>query len=167
MRKYLFALLMLAAVPIIASARQISPVTPTSSPSASPSPTVTASPLPTASPTPAPVATPLLSPSVLPTPLVLGPDAPPRILSITVSEPVFHSGDTIASTVITSTNVAAVELRVAGKAVRFPRVDFGVWELSYRLPHIPRRMLHDYAAEIVAMNSSGVTTTFPVTLSLR
>jgi hypothetical protein len=130
-----------------------------------PSVAPSASPSPVSSPSVAPP--PVSSPSVAPTPLILPPEAEPQILAVAVNEPVFHSGDTIYSTVITSTNVAAVELRVAGRAIRFPRVDFGVWQLAYTLPHIPRRMLHDYGAQIIAMNSAGVTTARPVTISLR
>lgn len=136
-------------------------------PAPTPMPSPTAGTTPPASPTPSASATPATAPTPLPTPLVLPPDAVPQILAVTVNETVFHSGDTIYSTVITSTNVAAVELRVAGKAIRFPRVDFGVWQLAYTLPHIPRRMLHDYDGQIVAMNSAGVTAARPVTISLR
>lgn len=147
------------AVPLAAFAQTY----PTATPAPSPSPSASVTPAPSATP----AATPVSSPPPLPTPLILPPDAVPQILAVTVNETVFHSGDTIYSTVITSTNVAAVELRVAGKAIRFPRVDFGVWQLAYTLPTIPRRMLHDYSAQIVAMNSAGVTTARPVTISLR
>jgi hypothetical protein len=136
---------------------------PAATPAPSPSPSALVTPAPSASPS----ATPASSPTPLPTPLILPPDAVPQILAVTVNEPVFHSGDTIYSTVITSTNVAAVELRVAGKAIRFPRIDFGVWQLAYTLPRIPRRMLHDYDGQIVAMNSAGVSTARAVTISLR
>jgi len=153
----------------LALAVPLSALAQTPPPAATPAPSPTPSASPPASPAPsvAPSATPASSPTPLPTPIVLPPDAVPQILAVTVNETVFHSGDTIYSTVITSTNVAAVELRVAGKAIRFPRVDFGVWQLTYTLPHIPRRMLHDYDAQIVAMNSAGVTASRPVTISLR
>lgn len=118
---------------------------------------------PTASPSPA--ATPL--PSPLPTPLVLKPGEPPQILAIRISEPVFHSGDTVSAMVITSTNVPAVELRVMGKVIRFERLDFGVFQLNYKLPHIPRRFLHDYPAQIVAMNTQDVYVARDITISLR
>ncbi len=68
---------------------------------------------------------------------------------------------------ITSTNVPAVELRVIGKVVRFTRVDFGIWELTYKLPNIPRRFLRDYPAQIVAMNTVNVYVSRDITLSLR
>jgi hypothetical protein len=152
------------ALPLVAVAQTYPPdPTPVPSPTASPSP----SPSPSASPSAAPTASSSPIPTPLPTPLILPPDAVPQILAVTVNETVFHSGDTIYSTVITSTNVAAVELRVAGRVIRFPRVGFGVWQLTYTLPHVPRRMLHDYGAQIVAMNSAGVTTARAVTISLR
>lgn len=157
--QHIFLALVLT-VPLAAFA-QTSPSSPTPAPSPTPSASVTPG------PSAAPSATPASAPTPLPTPLVLPPDAVPQILAVSVNETVFHSGDTIYSTVITSTNVAAVELRVARRAIRFPRVDFGVWQLSYTLPQIPRRMLHDYGAQIVAMNSAGVTTARAVTISLR
>lgn len=131
----------------------------------------TSSPSPTPSPSPGPAtpapASPAPSPSPLPTPLVLPPEAAPQILAVRVNEPVFHSGDTVEATVITSTNVPAVELRVLGKVIRFQRLDFGIFELAYKLPHIPRRFLKDYPAQIVAMNTSNVYVAENITLSLR
>jgi hypothetical protein len=153
MVRILFAVLV-AAMPLCALAQTPAP-SPTASPSPSPSPPVQA----TGSPSPAP--------SPLPTPLVLPPDAAPQILAIQVSEPVFHSGDTVAATVITSTNVPAVELRVMGKIIRFQRLDFGIFQLAYKLPHIPRRYLRDYPAQIVAMNTANVLVARNITISLR
>jgi hypothetical protein len=98
---------------------------------------------------------------------VLPPEAPPQILAISMNQQVFHSGDVFSAKVITSTNVPAVELRVIGKVVRFTRLDFGVWELNYTLPHIPRRYLKDYPAQIVAMNTVNVYVARDIILSLR
>jgi len=137
----------------------------TAPPSPSPSPSPTAGPAVTASPSPSP--SPVPAPSTLPTPLVLPPEAAPQILAVSVNEPVFHSGDTVTATVITSTNVPAVELRVMGKIIRFTRLDFGVFQLKYKLPHIPRRYLKDYPAQIVAMNTMNVLVARNLTLSLR
>lgn len=103
----------------------------------------------------------------MPTPLVLPPEAPPQIIAIAINGPFFHSGDTFFARVVTSTNVPAVELRVMGKVIRFARLDFGIWELTYKLPHIPRRFLHDYPAQIVAMNTVNVFVSRDITLSLR
>jgi hypothetical protein len=169
-----FTLLALALVvaPSAVIAQQ-SPPTPAPSPTVSPAPAPTAtpgltpSPLPSMTPTPGVTPTPLPSATPLPTPLVLPPDAPPQILAIQVSDPVFHSGETISGEVITSTNVAAVELRVAGQRMRLPRTDFGVFQVSYTMPRIPFWMRKNYTAQVVAMNSAGVETSQNVTIALR
>lgn len=150
--KFVFAVFAFV-LPIVAAAQ----TPPAPAPTSMPSPAATASAQPTATPSPAP----------LPTPLVLPPQAPPQILAISMNQPVYHSGDTFSAKVITSTNVPAVELRVLGKVVRFTRLDFGVWELDYKLPHIPRRFLRDYPAQIVAMNTVDVYVARDITLSLR
>jgi len=154
--KIAFALLAFA-LPVVALAQ----TPPGPAPTAAPSPAATASPL--GSPQPSPT----VPPTPLPTPLVLPPEAPPQILAISMSQQTFHSGDVFYAKVITSTNVPAVELRVIGKVVRFTRLDFGIWELKYTLPHIPRRFLKDYPAQIVAMNTVNVYVSRDIVLSLR
>lgn len=169
MLKSIFGSLLLIAAPAAA---------PTPPPSPSPSPTISAppaatplptplptlSPLPTTSPSPTP--TPTASP--LPTPLELPPDAPPQILAVQLSDPVFHSGELVTGTIVTSTNVAAVEVQLAGHSMRIPRAaDPGIWQMSYRMPHIPFFFRGTYTAQVVAMNSAGATATTPVTVSIR
>jgi hypothetical protein len=156
--KIVFALVTFV-LPVVAMAQ----TPPAPVPTSMPSPAATALPpaTPPSSPQPTPVPTPL------PTPLVLPPEAPPQILAISINQQVYHSGDMFYAKVITSTNVPAVELRVIGKVVRFTRLDFGIWELNYKLPHIPRRFLRDYAAQIVAMNTVNVFVSRDITLSLR
>lgn len=139
-------------------------------PTPAPIPTASAMATPTlsASPTPsAPSSTPSPSPTPLPTPLALPPDAPPQILAIQLSDPVFHSGETVTGTVITSTNVASVEIRLAGRATHMPRTDFGVWQMTYHMPRIPFFMRGNYTAQVVAMNSEGLTAVQEITVSVR
>jgi outer membrane biosynthesis protein TonB len=160
------------------SARPRPTATPTPLPSATPLPvpTVTAPPpatplppLPTPWPTPTPMTTPAPVPTVtpLPTPLVLPPDAPPQILAVQLSDPVFHGGETITGTIITSTNVAAVEIRLAGHSMRMPRTDFGIWSMTYKMPHVPFFYRGRYTAQIVAMNSAGAQAEQDLTVSVR
>ncbi len=157
MFKIVFALMVGA--PLMA----VSQTAPSPRPVPTSSSAVTSSPLPAASPS----SSPSPSPTPLPTPLVLPAAAAPQIIAVSVNETVFHSGDTITATVITSTNVPAVELRVMGKVIRFARVDFGVFQLIYKLPHIPRRYLKDYPAQIVAMNTIDVYVARNITISFR
>jgi hypothetical protein len=116
---------------------------------------------------PIPTPLPTTAPTPLPTPLALPADAPPQILAVQVSDPVFHSGEVITGTVITSTNVAAVEIHIAGRSARIPRSDFGVWQMTYRMPRVPFFARGRYTAQIVAMNTAGVTASRSMTVSVR
>lgn len=141
-------------------------VTPSPSPSPVASPSVSPSPSPAPpTPSPSPSASPL--PTPLPTPLVLPPDAPPQILAVQLSDPVFHGGETVSATVVTSTNVAAVEIRMSGHALRLPRTGFGIFQLSYQVPRVPFWMRKSYTAQVVAMNTAGVEAARDITVSLR
>ena len=174
------ALLAFAPSPVTAQQPQATPSpSPSQSPSPSPSPSATASasptplptvtpqpsPMPTVSPAPAPSGTP--SPAPLPTPLVLPDDAPPQILAVHLSDPVFHSGELVTGTIITSTNVAAVEIRLMGRSRRIPRADFGVFQLSYTIPSVPFWLRKTYTAQVIALNSAGLQAEQDVTVSLR
>lgn len=153
------------------------PVTPAPSPSATPSltpspspspvstPPVSPSPSPSASPSPNPSPSPL--PTPLPTPLVLPPDAAPQILAVQLSDPVFHGGETVSAIVVTSTNVAAVEIRLSGHAMRLPRTDFGIFQITYQVPRVPFWMRKTYTAQVVAMNTAGAEASRDVSVSLR
>lgn len=140
---------------------------PSATPTPSPIPSITPSPTPLPTPTPTPSTTPLPTATPLPTPLSLPPDAPPQILAVQVSDPVFHGGELITGTIITSTNVAAVEIRLAGRKMRIPRTDFGIFQMSYTMPRVPFWMRKTYTAQVVAMNSAGVEAERDVTISVR
>ena len=147
----------------------VAPQTPSPLPSASPSvsPSPSPSPSPTATPSPLVTPTPIATATALPTPLVLAPDAPPQILAVSMSSPELRSGETVTGTVITSTNVAAVEVRLHGRAKRLNRTDFGVWQLTFVVPKFPFFMRHRYTAQVIALNSAGMEAAQPVTFLLR
>jgi hypothetical protein len=145
-------------------------MTPVPAPAVSPlAPVAAPTPLPVAAPTAAPLPTPFLAPAgaVLPQPLTLGPDAPPQILAIQLSDPVFHSGELVSGTVITSTNVAAVQLRMGNTVIGIPRTTFGVFHMAYRLPHFSFFAYKTYHAQLVALNSAGVTAEQDLTIPIR
>lgn len=152
----------LALAPSVGTAQ----VTATSAASASPAPSA-AAPIGTPSPTPLASAAPLPSATPLPTPLALPPDASPQILAVQISDPVFHSGETVSGTVITSTNVAAVEVRLAGYSIRLPRTDAGVWQMSYVMPPVPFWLRRTYTAQVVALNTAGAQAVQNLTVSVR
>jgi hypothetical protein len=122
---------------------------------------------PSASPSPAASAPAAASPAASPTPLVLPPDAPPQIVAVELSDPIFHSGETISGTVITSTNVAAVDVRVAKYSSRLPQTAPGVFAVTYTLPKIPFFLRGAYTAQVIAQNGAGLTAERDVQVSLR
>lgn len=170
-----FALAAAAAVsiPSVVTAQLNPSPTPSATPSPMPSETAPPSPLPSATPTPTPTATasptasPLPTATPLPTPLVLPQNAPPQILAVAISDPVFHSGETVSGTVITSTNVVAVELRLEGHSVRLPRANYGVFQMTYTMPHIPFFFRRTYTAQVVALTDTGLQAERDVTISVR
>lgn len=130
-----------------------------------PSPSPSATPLVMPSPSAAP--SPIVTPTPLPTPLVLPPEAPPQILAVQLSDPVFHGGETVTGTVITSTNVSTVEIHLAGRSVRMPRADSGVWQMRYHMPRVPFFMRGTYTAQVVATNAAGTSAERSVSVAIQ
>src|SRR5579872_1375792 len=129
----------------------------------------TPSPHPSPSGSPAPAATAGVSPSpaAQPTPIVLPPDAAPQIVAVELSDPVFHSGETVSGTVITSTNVAAVQIRVANQQRGLPKTAPGIFSMSYTMPCIPFFLRGTYVAHVISFFNAAATTEKDVTVSLR
>lgn len=151
-------------VPSVSAPPVATPLPPAPTPWPTTTPVTLPSPVPTVPP---PVPTPTPTPAGLPTPLMLPPDAAPQILAVQVSDPVFHSGELVSGTVITSTNVAAVEIRLGKQAIRMQRTDFGVWQLSYKMPHVPFFYRRTFTAQVVAMNTAGATAERDLQVSVR
>ncbi|HZT13395.1 MAG TPA: hypothetical protein VFA29_11355 [Candidatus Baltobacteraceae bacterium] len=105
--------------------------------------------------------------AVLPTPLVLPGDAPPQILAVQLSDPVFHSGETVSGTVVTSTNVADVRVQFAGHSGSIPQRGPGLFALSYTLPNIPFFLRGAYTATIFARNAAGLTATRDISVTIK
>jgi hypothetical protein len=124
---------------------------PLPSPSPFPAPAGLATPLsstgPSASPSPTPVATPTI--------LMLPPDAAPQILYVHLSSDSPRAGDTLSMVVLTSSNVASVEIRIAGFGSGLPKTGVGHFEGSNPVPHIPFFMSHNFTLDVVARNTAG------------
>ena len=164
-----------------------SPSTPTPQPTATPAsrPKHTATPAPE---TPAPTATPTLAPldaGATPAPREMpmeastiapahvtvpvlreAPDAPPRILSMSLSTPVAHGGETVSGTVETSSNVASVTARIGGYAQEMQKVGVGKFEMSYVVPHLPFFLHRTFMIQVIARNTRGdsVSSAVPITI---
>jgi hypothetical protein len=130
-------------------------------------------PSPTPSPTPGPSFSPALSPSPLPTPLatptvlMLGPGAPPQILWVGLSSTNPKAGDTVSVTVVTSSNVASVELRVGGFGGNMNKTDAGHFESSSTVPRLPFFIGRKIMLQVIARNTAGTSAEQDVPLQIR
>ncbi|HZY98798.1 MAG TPA: hypothetical protein VFE36_04425 [Candidatus Baltobacteraceae bacterium] len=136
----------------------------TSTPAVSP----VASPTQVASPAPAATASPAASPIprkriVVP---MRAPDAPPQIVDVEINSTNVGSGDTLWGKVLTSSNVASVEVRVADIGVGLNKVGVGRFMLAYRLGSIPLFARGTYPMHIIARNTRGdkAERTLPLTI---
>lgn len=157
--------------------------TATPSPAASPTPTpvaAKASPLPSVAPkaiAPAPLASvaPTVAPSAAPVTAAsaaaadvpnMAADAPPQIVNVAVSKTTVRGGDTVSGEVVTSTNVASVELRIAGFSMSMPKTKPGHFALSYQVPNVPFFFHKTYDMNVIARNTRGdaASTSVPITI---
>lgn len=99
-------------------------------------------------------------------PVLEAPDAPPRILAMSISTPVARGGDVVSGTVQTSSNVASVEARIAGYATAMQKIGVGRFALTYRVPNLPFFLHRTYTIEVIARNSRGdaVRSSVPITV---
>jgi len=94
------------------------------------------------------------------------PDAPPHIYAVDVNTTDLSSGDTLWGKVLTSSNVASVEMRVATYGVGLQKTGVGRFSLTYRIGSIPFFVRGTYPMRIIARNTRGDETerTLPLTI---
>ena len=95
------------------------------------------------------------------------PHAPPKILAIRLSTLEIHSGETVAGSVETTSNVASVEARISGWSMIVPRTRIGHFEASGQIPDLPVFLTGDYTLEVIARNADGVKAERDVTIAFR
>lgn len=98
---------------------------------------------------------------------MLPPDAPPRIVAVQLSSTTVHSWDRLSGKVVTSSNVASVEVRIAAYGIGMDKVGVGRFAMSYQMPPIPSQFHGDYTLTIIARNTRGEETTRAVALAIR
>lgn len=153
-----------SAAPIPASVVTPAPA-PSSSATVTPEPAGTVAPSGTAAPGGTPVPTPV--PTATPTPVILPANAPPQILSYSLSSTTVHAGDTISGSVLTTSNVASVEAKVASYVIPLAKIGVGHFALSYVVPNIPKPFRGTYALRIIAHNTEGATTTQSTSVTIK
>jgi hypothetical protein len=95
----------------------------------------------------------------------LPPSAPPRILDVQIAS-VVHPGQRISGRVVTTSNVASVELRVATYGVVMQKTGVGTFSLDYQLGDLPFFLRGTYSMRIIARNAGGDRSerTLPLTI---
>ena len=103
-------------------------------------------------------------PAVRLAPPLAAPGDPPRIVSVWLSKTEFAPGERIAGRIVTTTNVASLEIRVEGYGRVIPRTDFGRFEGSVAVPKLPSFLRRAFTLQILARNAGGIAakTTVPI-----
>lgn len=130
----------------------------------------TATPSPTAAPTPSPSpAAPVKigTTNIQHRAVLMPPDAAPQIIAIAVSETTLHAGDRVSGSVVTSSNVASVQARIGGYAMRLNKVGVGRFALTYTVGPLPWFVRGKYAMQVIATNTKGDTAERTVPLTVR
>jgi hypothetical protein len=122
---------------------------------------------PATTPSTAPSLSPPPTPQPTPTIAMLPPDAPPQILFVRFSSLAPRAGDVVFETVLTSSNVASVEIRAGGYGWNLPKTDVGHFEGQYNVPSLPFFVSHNLVLQIIARNTAGVAAVSTVAMQIR
>ncbi len=100
-------------------------------------------------------------------PVSAGADATPQIVaarfnSLDVAHPQVWSG-----TIVTSTNVASVELKTNQFSLNVPRDRFGLFRFRINVFDLPAEFMRRYDLRIIARNTAGVKTEEDVPFRIR
>jgi hypothetical protein len=131
-------------------------------------PTATPSPVPTATPSPAAqrhLAPPV--PEAEPRVVREAPGAAPRILALHLDKQIVQGGDVVTGVIVTSSNVASVEARVATYSISVPKIGVGRFKLSYVVPYLPYFLHNTYAMRVIARNTAGDAVERDVSITVR
>jgi hypothetical protein len=131
------------------------PATPTPMLASTPTSTPQSSPVTQTTAAPSPQVTPTATPSATPQPLMVASNARPQIVAVNISSQTVHGGDTISGTVVTSSNVASVEARIATFSIPVPKVSTGRFVLNYVVPNVPFFFHGTYPMTVIARNTAG------------
>jgi hypothetical protein len=124
--------------------------------------------VPTATPSAQPTATTATpAPTATPKPVLVPPNAPPRILSVHISSTNVTPGDEISGSVVTTSNVASLEARIATYSIVVPKTDIGTFRLTYKIPEVPFFLRGNYTLMLIARNTRGDHTTKQVPITVR
>lgn len=108
-----------------------------------------------------------LSPRVWPTPKIASMDAPPEILAIALSPARVTRGTWWSGRIVTSTNVASVEVRWPFFTFSVPRLAPGQFAFRFHVVDLPTVYRRYYTVEFVARNTPAAATQRNVVIDFR
>ena len=92
----------------------------------------------------------------LPTPAPAANDARPRILAIRLSGREVRRGHSWSGTIVTTTNVASLEVRTNLFSIDVPRKAFGRFAFDLHVLDVPPIFIRAYRVRAIARNSAGI-----------
>jgi hypothetical protein len=98
---------------------------------------------------------------------MLPPNAPPQIVSLALSSNVVKSGGMLSGSVIASSNVASVEVRVVIYSFNMTKIAPGEFALTARIPRIPKIWRKTYELVVIARNTRGDETRRSTPITIR
>jgi hypothetical protein len=93
----------------------------------------------------------------LPSPRVAAANAAPKILAVALSSNDVRPGQTWSGRIITSTNVASLEIRTNLFSLNVPRRTFGDFSFLLRIYDVPPIFVRGYDLRIIARNTAGAS----------
>jgi hypothetical protein len=96
-------------------------------------------------------------PSPWPQPKTFAPDAPPQILALWMNETNITPGKPWSGKLVTSTNVASVEVRTESFSFICDRPAFGVFTFTQNILDIVPQYRRAYTLHVIARNTAGQT----------
>jgi hypothetical protein len=91
----------------------------------------------------------------LPTPAAAAGDESPRILAMRFSSAEVRRGQTWSGTIVTSTNVASLEVRTNLFSINVPRRSYGDFRFTLRVYDVPPIFVRAYRVRVIARNAAG------------
>jgi hypothetical protein len=109
----------------------------------------------------------IVAPSVWPTPQTAPPDAPPRIIALWMNDATIHPGRRWMGKIITSTNVASVEIRTESFSFTADHRGPGLFDFSQDILDIIPQYRRRYILRFIARNTPGEADERTVPITIR
>jgi hypothetical protein len=97
----------------------------------------------------------VVQPSPWPEPLAAGPEAPPRILALWMNETSIAGGTDWTGRIVTTTNVASVEVRTESFSFVAERTRYGDFSFRQHVLDIVPQYKRGYTLHVIARNAPG------------